>query len=80
MMNSKARRAAVVILDASGHVITKEPTIVRIESGTRPTRPSIELDPLPPGQVWGISPGGPDSGPSLYRLEVTAAVATASRY
>lgn len=33
---------------------------------------AIELDPLPPGQVWGISPGGPETGPSLYRLEVTA--------
>ena len=33
---------------------------------------AIELDPLPPGQIWGISPGGPETGPSLYRLEVTA--------
>lgn len=32
---------------------------------------AIELDPLPPGQVWGISPGGLETGPSLYRLEVT---------
>ena len=32
---------------------------------------AIELDPLPPGQVWSISPGGPETGPSLYRLEVT---------
>ena len=32
---------------------------------------AIELDPLPPGQVWGISPGGPGTGASLYRLEVT---------
>ncbi len=32
---------------------------------------AIELDPLPPGQVWGISPGGAESGPSLYRIEVT---------
>lgn len=32
---------------------------------------AIELDPLPPGQVWGISPGGPETGPSLYRIEVT---------
>jgi len=24
----------------------------------------IGRDPLPPGQVWGISPGGPDEGPS----------------
>jgi len=33
---------------------------------------AIELDPLPPGQVLGISPGGPATGPSLYRIEVTA--------
>ena len=32
---------------------------------------AIEQDPLPPGQVWGISPGGPETGPSLYRIEVT---------
>jgi ATP-dependent Lon protease len=32
---------------------------------------AIEIDPLPPGQVWGISPGGPETGPSLYRIEVT---------
>ncbi len=32
---------------------------------------AIELDPLPPGQVWGISPGGPETGPSLYRIEIT---------
>ena len=32
---------------------------------------AIDLDPLSPGQVWGISPGGPETGPSLYRLEVT---------
>lgn len=32
---------------------------------------AIEHDPLPPGQVWGMSPGGVESGPSLYRIEVT---------
>ena len=32
---------------------------------------SIENDPLPPGQVWTISPGGNEASPSLYRLEVT---------
>ena len=32
---------------------------------------AIEPDPLPPGQVWGIAPGSPDVGPSLYRIEVT---------
>ena len=32
---------------------------------------AIEGDPLPPGQVWAVSPGGADgSGPGLYRLEV----------
>ena len=33
---------------------------------------AIDPDPLPPGQVWGISPGGIGSGPNLYRIEVTA--------
>ena len=33
---------------------------------------AIDPDPLPPGQVWGIGPGGQESGPSLYRIEVTA--------
>ena len=32
---------------------------------------TIDPDPLLPGQVWGISPGGPETGPSLYRIEVT---------
>ena len=32
---------------------------------------AIDLDPLPPGQVWGIGPGGQDIGPALYRIEVT---------
>ena len=32
---------------------------------------AIEGDPLPPGQVWAVSPGGPDSEPGLYRIEVT---------
>ncbi|MDE0628125.1 MAG: BREX system Lon protease-like protein BrxL [Bryobacterales bacterium] len=32
---------------------------------------AIDLDPLPPGQVWGIGPGGPDIGAALYRIEVT---------
>ncbi|NLE27045.1 MAG: protease Lon-related BREX system protein BrxL [Clostridiaceae bacterium] len=31
----------------------------------------IESDPLPPGQVWAINPGGQDSSPGLYRIEVT---------
>ena len=33
---------------------------------------AIDPDPLPPGQGWGISPGGPETGPNLYRIEVTA--------
>ncbi|GAB4384142.1 MAG: protease Lon-related BREX system protein BrxL [Phycisphaerales bacterium] len=32
---------------------------------------AIEGDPLPPGQVWAISPGGPETSASLYRIEVT---------
>jgi len=31
---------------------------------------AIEGDPLPPGQVWTISPGSADASPSLYRIEV----------
>jgi ATP-dependent Lon protease len=31
---------------------------------------SIGGDPLPPGQIWTISPGGPDENPGLYRIEV----------
>ena len=33
---------------------------------------AIEGDPLPPGQVWAISPGGNDAAPCLYRIEATA--------
>ena len=33
---------------------------------------AIDQDPLPPGEVWGIGPGGQETGPSLYRIEVTA--------
>jgi ATP-dependent Lon protease len=33
---------------------------------------SIGTDPLPPGQVWAISPGSPDEGPGLFRIEVNA--------
>lgn len=32
---------------------------------------AIETDPLPPGQVWGVSPGVSESGPGLYRIEAT---------
>ena len=31
---------------------------------------SIGTDPLPPGQVWAISPGGMDENPGLYRIDV----------
>jgi ATP-dependent Lon protease len=31
---------------------------------------TIGGDPLPPGQVWAISPGGPDENPGLYRIDV----------
>jgi len=33
---------------------------------------AIDSDPLPPGQVWSISPGGNGSSPALYRIEATA--------
>jgi ATP-dependent Lon protease len=32
---------------------------------------AIEADPLPPGQVWAISPGGQEAAASLYRIEAT---------
>ncbi|MBK9385767.1 MAG: BREX system Lon protease-like protein BrxL [Planctomycetes bacterium] len=31
---------------------------------------AIDSDPLPPGQVWAISPGSAEAGPGLYRIEV----------
>lgn len=31
---------------------------------------AIDSDPLPPGQVWAISPGSPETGPGLHRVEV----------
>ncbi|GAG10310.1 unnamed protein product, partial [marine sediment metagenome] len=31
---------------------------------------AIDSDPLPPGQVWAISPGSPETGPGLHRIEV----------
>jgi ATP-dependent Lon protease len=33
----------------------------------------IGTDPLPPGQVWALSPGGPGEGVGLYRIEVNEA-------
>jgi len=32
---------------------------------------AIESDPLPPGQVWAISPGTQETNASLYRIEAT---------
>lgn len=32
---------------------------------------SIGSDPLPPGQVWVISPGALDENPGLYRIDIT---------
>lgn len=32
---------------------------------------AIGSDPLPPGQVWGVGPGTPETGPGLYRIEIT---------
>src|ERR1700730_16179364 len=32
---------------------------------------AIESDPLPPGQVWGVSLGAGETGPGLYRIDVT---------
>lgn len=33
---------------------------------------AIDSDPLPPGQVWTLGPGGGEAGPGLYRVEVTS--------
>jgi ATP-dependent Lon protease len=40
---------------------------------------SIGTDPLPPGQVWAISPGGVDEGAGLFRIEVTEAPGSGAR-
>lgn len=32
---------------------------------------TVGADPLPPGQIWAISPGGQDEGVGLYRIEAT---------
>jgi ATP-dependent Lon protease len=32
---------------------------------------AIDTDPLPPGQVWGVSVGSGETGPGIYRIEVT---------
>jgi ATP-dependent Lon protease len=33
---------------------------------------AIDADPLPPGQVWAVSPGNGEAGPGLYRIEVAS--------
>jgi ATP-dependent Lon protease len=33
---------------------------------------AIDSDPLPPGQVWTVGPGGEGAGPGLYRIEVNS--------
>lgn len=40
------------------------------------TENSIGADPLEPGQVWTIGPGGLDDHPGLYRIEVNAGPGT----
>jgi ATP-dependent Lon protease len=40
---------------------------------------AIGTDPLPPGHVWAISPGGQDEGSGLYRLEVNEAPGSGQR-
>ncbi|MFU2079466.1 protease Lon-related BREX system protein BrxL [Avibacterium endocarditidis] len=37
---------------------------------------SIGSDPLEPGQIWAISPGGNDDHPGLYRIEVNEGAGT----
>ncbi len=32
---------------------------------------AIDGDPLPPGQVWAVSPGSGQSGPGLHRIEIS---------
>jgi len=31
---------------------------------------SVQAEPLEPGQVWTISPGGPDENPGLFKIEI----------
>ncbi|MET4118811.1 ATP-dependent Lon protease [Bradyrhizobium sp. JR1.5] len=32
---------------------------------------AIESDPLPPGQVWAVASGSADTGPGVYRIEIS---------
>jgi ATP-dependent Lon protease len=40
---------------------------------------SIGGDPLPPGQIWAISPGGMEENPGLYRIEANEGPGTGVR-
>lgn len=40
---------------------------------------TVGSDPLPPGHVWAISPGGQDEGSGLYRIEVNDTPGTGVR-
>src|SRR5207237_7282513 len=39
----------------------------------------VGSEPLPPGQVWGIGPGGQEEGAGLYRIEVREATGSGVR-
>lgn len=39
----------------------------------------IGTDPLPPGQVWAISPGGPEESAGLYRIDVNESAGSGVR-
>lgn len=40
---------------------------------------AIDTDPLPPGQVWSIGPGGQEAGAGLYRIEVNSGPGSGSK-
>jgi ATP-dependent Lon protease len=40
---------------------------------------TIGLDPLPPGQIWALSPGDGSEHPGLYRIDVTEAAGSGVR-
>jgi hypothetical protein len=40
-------------------------------ASSRHSDEAIESDPLPSGQVWGVSLGTAEAGPGLYRIDVT---------
>jgi ATP-dependent Lon protease len=43
------------------------------------TDEAIDGDPLPPGQVWALSPGGTDSAPGLFRIEASVGPGTGAK-